>query len=789
MIKNQIKKLFDKTKLRLIIKKFCNLLGVPIKILDEQGSIIFSEDGYSDKEFPIMVEKNIIGWIKSNAVGEPLAELFSYITSLDSEKRSLAAEALDSYKELTLFYNMAEDLAASLELKDVANLVIEHAKKVIKFDSISIMLLDKQTNKFKILTAYGKEDHPKLILKPGIGIAGNVFLSGKAELINNVSLDERFISGYTSISSLICAPIKTRKHVLGVMNISTRDESLYYTARDLKLTNTLASQAAVAIENARLYSDLKASEKEYRLLYEKYHSLFKNAVEGIFQAKPDGIFISANPSMAKILGFDSAEELFAFVQQNYNNGFVNPIYRKNIRNFLKARDKGKWTETQLYRKDGTMFWTSISVRSVYDSNNQLSYYEGSIVDITDAKKAAEELKIAKEAAESANEAKSQFLANMSHEIRTPLNGVIGMTSLLLDTQLKDEQLEYAKTIQASADFLLTVINDILDCSKMDAGQFELEILNFNLKTILNDISNMMLIRAQKKGLSFDLNISADLPPIVRGDSGRLKQILINLIDNAIKFTEKGSVNIEVMIEKETDNDLTILIKVKDTGIGIPKERVGGLFKPFFQVDSSMTRKYGGTGLGLAITKQLVELMKGHIEVFSNEGEGALFICSIILEKQWIPLRNKETIKGEENKFTDTPEISSKTIKEKKDICILLAEDNLVNQKLALKLLEKFGYVADAVCNGIEAVNALEKKNYELVLMDVQMPEMDGFEATKTIRDPKSNVMNHFVPIIAMTAHAMKGDREKCLDAGMDDYVPKPVKPDKLSEVIDKWLYL
>ena len=472
------------------------------------------------------------------------------------------------------------------------------------------------------------------------------------------------------------------------------------------------------------------------------------------------------------------DEIIGRTAREVHGEKVYPRFRDDTVRVL-AGERVTSTRTHVSRS-GATFDTAYTFIPRRDAGGAVMGFHALLRDITEEKNAERALHAAKSAAEAANLAKSQFLANMSHEIRTPMNGVLGMTEMLLDGNLEPREREYARTIRKSGESLLHIINDILDFSKIEAGKLELESIDFSLRESIHDTVAMLQERAGDKGYRLVCHIAPDVPETINSDPTRLRQIIVNLLGNAIKFTQKGGVTLNVSRSSDaaaaTEPSCRLRFEVIDTGVGIAPEALPQLFKPFSQADESTTRRFGGTGLGLAISKQLVEISGGVIGVKSVLGAGATFCFEIPVR---VSIQPAALSQSQNLLVANTTELTCS---------VLLAEDNVVNQAVAKAMLDRVGYTVSISNNGVEAIEAATTRDYDVILMDCNMPELDGWEATRRLRAWEAEHRpRRRVPIIALTANALQGDRERCIAAGMDDFLAKPFKREQLLEVLKRWV--
>ncbi len=900
---------------------------------------------------PILSGNKVTGLIalenldRENAFAESDQNLLSTLASslgVALENARLFDESQRRAGEMTALTEIGREISATLDLQTVLNRIATRAQDVLQARDV-VVRLRQPDDTLPTMVAVGKYSavYKDDVLRIGEGITGNVAQTGRAEIVNYPLHDARVVhipgtEQDEENEAILFIPLTLRDLISGVMTVyRDRSRDGLFTQNDLDFAIGLGQQAAIAIQNARLYEEIQRS-KEYN------EAIVQTSPVAIVTVNLDFRVVSWNPGAEALFGYTADQAVGRDIYELHSK---RDDIRQESARYGDEIKMGKRINaiTRRTRKDGSLVDVEVSGVPVFvdgkQTGNILIYH-----DITELQRARRE-------AIAANEAKSAFLATMSHEIRTPMNAIIGMSGLLADTPLNDEQREYAEVIRASGDALLSIINDILDFSKIEAGRMELESQPFDLRECVESALDLVAPRAAEKGLDLAYLIDDDAPATIVGDLTRLRQILLNLLSNAVKFTKQGEVVLTVARDTETgrrgdaetqgrgdvgargrgdaetrrrgDEEFTVSphlpvpaslhFSVRDTGIGIPADRIDRLFQSFSQIDASTARQYGGTGLGLAISKRLVELMGGAMWVESEVGKGTSFHFTVQAEALPSPMIKRRELRGVQPQLegkrvlivddNDTnrrvlilqtkgwgmiardtasprealewirrgdpfdlaildmhmPELDgvslAKEIRRYRDpralplmlftslgrreagvesaefaayltkpvkpsllfdalmgifaeppsqvergaaagrvqldpemarrwpLRILLAEDNVVNQKLAIRLLQQMGYRADVAANGLEALEALERQPYDVVLMDVQMPEMDGMEASRRINQKWSR--DKRPRIIALTANAMQGDRELCLAAGMDDYITKPIRPVELAGALSK----
>jgi len=903
------------------------------RVAEQYGStVVAGEAPRSYLGVPLLMGGEVRGIItlqnidRENAFSEGDLRLLTTLSlnlSVALENARLFAEAEQRGDEMAALTEIGREVSQTLDLAKVLERIATRAMQVLNARDVALRLL-QDDGTLRTVIALGKyaDVLKDDIVYPGKGITSSVCHSGVPEMLNEPLKDPRMvhIAGTDSEEeneAILFAPLSSGDITIGVLTI-WREKPVQgpFTKNDLDFAVGLARQAAIAIGNARLFEQAEAARVAADASRRQMADIIQFLPDATFVIDREGRVIAWNRAMERMTGVDASEMLG---QGDY--AYSVPFYgeRRPILIDLLSKPAEEWQQSysSIQRDGATLFGEAFTPvlgggRHMLATASVLRDAKGDVVgaiesirDITDRKKAEQELQVAKAAADSANAAKSAFLATMSHEIRTPMNAIIGMSGLLMDTPLNAEQHDFADTIRNSADALLTIINDILDFSKIEAGKMELESRPFDLRACVESALDLVAPRAAEKGLDLACVFEDGLPSAIVGDLTRLRQVLINLLTNAVKFTTRGEVVVTV-----SGAAPELRFAVRDTGIGIPADRRDRLFQSFSQVDPSTARRYGGTGLGLAISRRLVELMGGSIGVDSEQGKGSTFFFSIhaaaapefvsrahhegaqpqldgrrllvvddnetnrmIIVRQtrawgmiardtgspkealeWIrrndpfdvaildismpemdgvelaeeirrmrrpdelvllfcsslgrkepraeelkvaatlnkPLKQSTLFDALASLFPGTTApvprqatapVVDAGLAERVPLRILLAEDNAVNQKLALRILAQMGYRADVAGNGLEAIQAVERQTYDVILMDVQMPEMDGLEASRQIcrRWPAGKRPR----IVAMTANAMQGDREMCLAAGMDDYLSKPIRVNELVAALSR----
>ncbi|MFO7985724.1 MAG: PAS domain S-box protein [Desulfatiglandaceae bacterium] len=711
------------------------------------------------------------------------------------EQGDAAKDLLDEtdirYNNAIFVQEIGQASSKTLDIDKLLERVVKVMAYRLDFDRGMIMLPNESKTHLTYTYGYGYDSEiQKLVAnisfhldKPqSRGVVVRAFKEQKPFLVNDVKKIEQDLTQksldflrQTGTHSFICTPIVYEAESLGVILVDNVGSKRTLTQSDMNLLMSVASLTAVSIVNASSFQKLQESA-------EKYKNILESIEEGYFEVDLAGNFVFFNDSVCRILGY-TREEMMGMNNREYTPPEEALRIYKAFKQVHKTRKPLRVSDFRVRHKSGKPLFVEMSASLIFDTSGTPIGFRGVIRDITERKK-AEEMRQAKLAAESASRAKSEFLASMSHEIRTPLNGIIGLSELAVGTPLNTEQKDILNTIKNEANSLLFIINDILDFSKIEAGMLHLEEIPFDLRQLMDEFITPLTLQAKQKGLKVKYFLEPEIPTGLVGDPVKLKQIFVNLVANAIKFTEKGEIRIKGEIVTPGEERITIRFSITDTGIGISQKKLRTIFESFTQEDSSTTRNYGGTGLGTSIAKQLTELMGGEIGVESEKGKGSTFWFAAVFARQIGALRPQP--------MTDIGAAGIE--KTQQDIRILLAEDYPTGQKVATAFLESAGYQVDVAENGLAALDLYKRNTYDLILMDIEMPFMDGYEVTKQIRrveaeerDSRKNDTGSRIPIIAMTAHAVKGYMERCLEVGMDDYLTKPARKASLLAVVGKWI--
>ena len=654
-----------------------------------------------------------------------------------------------------------------------------------------ISLVDEQRQWFKSRLGWTTEETPR-----EVAFCAHAILEPDLMIVPDARADQRFadnplVTSSPAIRFYAGAPlVTTAGHALGtlcVLDHKPRDLSAdqanalralcHQVMAQLRLREQVIELVCKNDDLAQANEALRSAEAALRASEERFRGTFENAGVGIAHTGFDGRWLRVNEELCAIVGYPREEMLqMTFSDITYPDDLQ--VSQHHFSRLVRGEIPIYGLEKRYVRKDGLPVWVELAVSLQRDATDQPAYSIAIIQDISERKRLESELRQAMEKAEAASRAKSEFLAHVSHEVRTPLNAILGMTELALDTPVTPQQRNYLAVVRSSAETLLAMVNNLLDFSKIEAGKVELDLAPFSLRDTLDDILRPLAPSAQGKGLQLVSRVQPDVADNFVGDGGRLRQVLTNLVGNALKFTEKGEIVVNVKIRDEENQGgpiipaepaarpCKLLFSVRDTGIGIPRDKQEKIFQAFEQADSSTTRRYGGTGLGLSIASRLVDLMGGEITVDSEPGRGSTFVFSVRLHRLSAPV-------------AAPPGVGARSPDRAKHVGgvplhILLAEDNPYNQAVLQDLLPRWGHTVHVAGDGLAALTALEQGQFDVMLLDIHMPELDGFQVVAAQRQREQGTGRHLA-VIALTARSAEGERERCLRAGMDDYLLKPVR--------------
>ncbi|MBC7464668.1 MAG: response regulator [Bdellovibrio sp.] len=686
----------------------------------------------------------------------------------------VAAKPKDEFQRLQVLKDFEVlDTEAEVAFDDLTTL----ASYICETPIALISLIDEDRQWFKSKVGLSAQETPR-----DLAFCAHAILDKDIFVVPDSLKDERFfdnplVTADPDVRFYAGAPLTTsdgsRIGTLCVIDNKPRELS----EKQKVALAALARQVMTQLEAKKANILLEKKIHELNGEQVKYNNLVSDMKDVVFQTDAAGLWTFLNPAWTEVTGFSLEESI-----GKLSSHFIHPEDRDRIIELLlpiyyQKQDCFK-AVTRYLAKDGSELWIEIYARLKVDEKGEVIGTTGTLSDITDRKKSEDEILVSKELAIESLHAKTAFLANMSHEIRTPMNGIIGMSSLLRDTKLDEKQSDYVDTIRISSEALLDLINDILDFSKVEAGKMELEKVPFQISKLLKETTEMLKYAAEKNDTSLHLTVDSDMPEMAVGDPVRLRQVVTNLVSNAIKFTQHGRVEVKALLLKADESNFQVEFSVSDTGIGIAKENFEKIFNAFSQADNSTTRKFGGTGLGLSICARLVRLMNGEINLKSELNKGSTFTFTVIFQS----FVDEEVIDQQATELKSSVTVLPATRFGR----ILIAEDNLINQKVFIGLLSGTPHQLDIVDNGQKVIEAISKSDYDLIIMDCQMPVMDGYRAAQAVRKLEKSIGRH-TPIVAVTANALDDDRQRCVDAGMDDYLAKPISGTNLIAVIDKWL--